>query len=96
MALPPSKAVVKAWVGKVIQKCSGNRSVHAKAGLAVFRLWVHGGLWRHTEQNVPESVRESSGIIINVNGETVVLLLPDFFSLKRNKGKGKEKGKEES
>jgi hypothetical protein len=72
MALPPSKAVVKAWVGKVIQKCSGNRSVHAKAGLAVFRLWVHGGLWRHTEQNVPESVRESSGIIINVNGETVV------------------------
>lgn len=28
-----------------------------------------------------------------VNGETVVLLLPDFFSLKRNKGKGKEKKK---
>lgn len=26
-----------------------------------------------------------------VNGETVVLLLPEFVSLKRNKGKGKEK-----
>jgi len=72
MALPPSKAMVKAWVSKVIQKCSESCSVHAKAGLAVFRprYTVDSG---YAERNLPEPVRESSGRIISATRENVIL-----------------------
>lgn len=42
----------------MIQKGSGNCSVRARAGLAVFRPWVHGG-FGHTEQMVPEPVKRA-------------------------------------
>lgn len=57
-------------MGKVIQKCSGNCSIHAKAGLAVFRPRAHGGLWIHGA-NGARAHEESSGIIITMNRETV-------------------------
>lgn len=48
---------------------------------------------RALKPSSPPSIHMECRSNQRVNGETVVLLLPDFFSLKRNKGKGKEKKK---